>query len=73
MEIIKKVFQNVYGTFSNIEAILYLLKGEAFEELGSHLSFIEPLITGLCFEFKHLDKNVIKVFLNLNSHIQCFK
>lgn len=59
----KKVLQNVYGTFPNYEGICFLLRGESKKQLGSSHPIYQGFKEGLFEEVSVKDRDVLKVCL----------
>ncbi len=61
VELLKLVFQNVYGTHPNIEGINFMLRGDAVEEIGEHPEIIQPFIKSIFLQMPSRDPTALKV------------
>jgi len=61
-ELLKMVFQNVYGTFPNVEGINFMLKGDVLEELNAVPEMIKPVLS-MFQECEVKNPNILQVIL----------
>jgi len=60
-ELLKLVFQNVYGTNPNVEGINFLLRGDAVEELGPNPEIVSSFLNNIFINMPSRDPTALKV------------